>query len=240
MAMGFSAAVGLANLYLRDLDNLALSGFSHKPILFFRFIDDIFFLWRFSRELLLEFELYLNTLIPGITLTFEYSQESISFLDTCIFKDTDTEGTTTLKSRVYFKPTHTHQLLDTTSFHPKHTTKGILKSQLVRFKRLSATWEDYVLTSRILFQHLAHRGYTWSLMWDSMKTVWFSPVRPTTGPTDNRQLLPIISPFNHISVQLNKNYKNICHSLPYLNNTRIITAFKATNNLKKILCRTKL
>jgi len=28
-----------------------------------------------------------------------------------------------LKTRVYFKPTDTHQLLHATSFHPKHTTR---------------------------------------------------------------------------------------------------------------------
>ena len=48
-----------------------------------------------------------------------------------------------LQTRVFFKETDTHQLLHKNSYHPKHTTRGILKSQLLRFKRISSNHDDY-------------------------------------------------------------------------------------------------
>ena len=41
IAMGKSFAPNLANLYLLDFDNKAMFGFHTKPMLYFRFIDDL-------------------------------------------------------------------------------------------------------------------------------------------------------------------------------------------------------
>jgi len=140
-------------------------------LLFFRYLDDIFFIWTGSKDELLEYETYLNSLIPGIKINLEYSKITANFLDTTIYKQTS--DNTTLQTRVYFKPTDTHQLLHVNSFHPKHTCRGILKSQLLRFKRISSSWTDYLNTAKILSNSLSLRDYSWSLMWDLLKTVWF-------------------------------------------------------------------
>ena len=44
---------------------------------------------------------------------------------------------------MYFKPTDIHQLLDKTSFHPKHTFSGILKSQITRFYRICSEPSEF-------------------------------------------------------------------------------------------------
>jgi hypothetical protein len=44
--MGIASAPNLANLYLLYLDHMAVEGFRIKPRLYFRFLDDIFFVWR--------------------------------------------------------------------------------------------------------------------------------------------------------------------------------------------------
>jgi len=53
--------------------------------------------------------------------------------------------------KIFFKNTDTHQLLHASSHHPKHTTKGILKSQFIRFKRISSIRFDYDKSCSILF-----------------------------------------------------------------------------------------
>ena len=45
--------------------------------------------------------------------------------DTTIYKDPKYPNS--LLTKVYFKPTDIHQLLDKTSFHPKHTFSGNTK-----------------------------------------------------------------------------------------------------------------
>ena len=141
-AIGKTYAPGLADLYLEDFDEHAMNGFRIKPQLFYRFLDDIFFIWTGTEAELKEFENYLNSLIDGIKITFNFSADSVDFLDTTIYKlsclDSDI-----IQTRVFFKETDTHQLLHKTSFHPKHTSKGVLKSQLLRFKRISSTVDDY-------------------------------------------------------------------------------------------------
>ena len=122
MAMGKKQAPGLANLYLLHFDQKAMHEFRIKPILFFRFLDDIFFIWPGTKEELREYGEYLNTITPGIKITLNSDDNQISFLDTTIYKQTE-NGVTSLQSRVYFKPTDTHQLLHRNSFHPKHTTQ---------------------------------------------------------------------------------------------------------------------
>ena len=149
--MGKIIGPSAANIYLLDFDEAAMSGFEIKPSAFFRFLDDVFFLWNSSLSKLKEFETFLNSLIPAIKINLEFSQISANFLDITIYKK-QLQDKLTIATKIYVKPTDTQNLLHTLSFHPPHTTKGILKSQLIRFKRISSSWEDYVEAARTLFQ----------------------------------------------------------------------------------------
>lgn len=236
--MGFSAAVGLANLYLLEFDEKAKNGFKIPPIYYFRYIDDVFFIWVGNEKSLLEFRDFLNTLIPGISITFEYSKCSANFLDTTVFKHTEENGFHTLQTKVFFKPTDTHQLLHTDSFHPKHTTKGILKSQLIRFKRISSFWEDYVITCKILFSILKFRGYSWSKMWSEMKEIWYDYTEKPASSNHN-PILPIIVPHNKLGSKLGREFRKIISSNPQFNKHKCILAFKTAKNLRKALVKSE-
>jgi hypothetical protein len=65
-----------------------------------------------------------------------------------------------LDTKVFFKSTDTHQLLHKSSFHPKHTFRGILKSQIIRFDRISSRNEDFQRATNTLFRALRTRGYS--------------------------------------------------------------------------------
>ena len=84
-AMGKKYAPALANLYLLDFDNAAMSGLTTenriiKPMMFKRYLDDIFFIWPGTVEEFKRFERYLNTITNGIKITFEYDKQEINFL----------------------------------------------------------------------------------------------------------------------------------------------------------------
>ena len=112
-AMGKRFAPALANIYLLEFDEKATNGYKTKPILYFRYIDDIFFLWPGNAQSLAEYEQYLNNLIPSISIKLKHSNTEIDFLDVTIYKSDDV-----LKTKVYFRDTDTHQLLHKDSFHP--------------------------------------------------------------------------------------------------------------------------
>lgn len=73
--------------------------------------------------------------------------------------DSEEEDYKHLATRVYFKSTDTHALLHKSSYHPKHTFKGIVKSQLIRFHRICTLEQDVEKATRILFKALQTRGY---------------------------------------------------------------------------------
>lgn len=168
-AMGKRFAPALANIYLLEFDDKATSGYKTKPVLYFRYIDDIFFLWPGDARSLEEFEIYLNSLIPSISIKLKHSDKEIDFLDVTVYI---TENK--LKTKVYFKETDTHQLLHRDSFHPKHTFNGIVKSQLIRFKRISSDRIEYDRASKILFNSLKNRGYSYSSLRNAQKDVWYN------------------------------------------------------------------
>ena len=68
-----------------------------------------FFIFIGTTLELLEFEDFLNNIIPDIKITFEYSPVAVNFLDTTIYKQT-IDDMTILQTKVFFKPTDTHQL----------------------------------------------------------------------------------------------------------------------------------
>lgn len=61
---------------------------------------------------------------------------------------------------VELKHTNTHALLHKTSYHPKHTFCGIIKSQLIRFHQICSNISDFNTATSILFRSLRSRGYS--------------------------------------------------------------------------------
>ena len=130
-----------------------------------------------------------------------------------------------MASKVYVKPTDTQNLLHTESFHPPHTTRGILKSQLIRYKRISCTWDDYVQSARSLFHNLKSRGYSWSKMWTQLKLVWFGNSE-SKKKTENTKIFPIIVHYDNVGKQLAREYRQILQDSPLFENTKLIVAYK--------------
>ena len=234
-AMGKRFAPSLANIYMLDFDKAAMHEFKIKPLLFFRYLDDIFFLWPGDINSLKEYETFLNNLIPDIKVTLEYNLDEINFLDTTVYK-TDNK----LCTRVYFKPTDTHQLLHKSSFHPKHVFKGLLKSQLIRFKRISSTKLDYDNTSKILFSSLKQRGYSVTEMRKAKNDVWFLYKEEPKKNKNDQPLIPIILDYCSFNQNLGKDLKNLINNDDNLKDNKVIVAFKNSKNLKQLLIKSKL
>ena len=97
-------------------------------------------------------------------------------MDTTIYKipDTTSPDTDTLQTRVYFKDTDTHQLLHKLSFHPRHTFTGVLKAQLLPFKRISSSYSNYSNPCSTLFAALQKCNYSKSLLRKIKRDIWYT------------------------------------------------------------------
>jgi len=234
-AMGKRFAPNLANLYLLPFDHAACNDFTIKPLLYFRYIDDIFFIWTGSRQQLKQYESFLNNIIPGITITMTVRNNITEFLDTSIYKHKINSSVSQLKTRVFFKPTDTHQLLHGSSCHPRHTAKGILKSQFIRFKRICSTREEYNFACQTLYKVLKNRGYSRSLYRELKRLIWDTEYTPPTKQT--LKLFPLINYFDPVSTKIMKYTHQVFSNLPFLTNSRIVEAYKIHSNLKTSLVK---
>ena len=85
-AMGTALAPNYANLFMDRFEIRALKGWDKQPLLWLRFIDDIFMIWNYGQEELDRFIKYINNIHDKIKFTHEASTESINFLDTTVQK----------------------------------------------------------------------------------------------------------------------------------------------------------
>ena len=227
-AMGKSYAPGLADLYLEEFDYKACNEFKITPLLYFRFLDDVFSIMIATTTEVKEFENYLNSLIPGIKITLEYSSVSVNFLDTTVYKSLHSnDGSCALYTKVFFKETDTHQLLHKSSFHPKHTFRGVLKSQLLRFKRISSTFADYENTCKILFKSLQKRNYSKSLLRKMKRDIYLAADgdRGNTRPSVHDPLLPIVVPYCNAGSKFVRCWRNTISTNTNFSKYRFVNAY---------------
>lgn len=192
-AMGKSFAPSYANIFMAIWEEKALSSCPIAPLFYFRFLDDIWGVWTHSLDEFHQLISFLNGLDLSIHLKFEISTHSINFLDTTVFKGSSFNQNNKLDIKVYFKPTDTHALLHKSSFHPNHTFKGIVKSQLLRFERICTRQDDFKEAVKILFAALKVRGYSRVFLRHCFKT--FKNKRET----DTREIIPFVSVFSSFS-----------------------------------------
>ena len=109
-----------------------------KPYLWWRYIDDIFFLWEHGEEKLKNFIDNINKMHPTIKFTADLSKTSINFLDVKVFI-----AESVIKTVLYVKPTDSHQYLLSSSCHPFYCKKGMPCRQGQRLNRICSNNEFF-------------------------------------------------------------------------------------------------
>ena len=154
-AMGTALVPNYANIFMDKFETRALENYPLKPILWKRFIDDIFMVWTHGEEQLNKFVQYLNNIHPTIKFTHECSKEEINFLDTTVKILPDRSLYTTL----YNKPTDTHLYLHYHSAHPHSVTANGPFGQFLRVRRICTLNSDYQINGQKLIKYYLDRGY---------------------------------------------------------------------------------
>ena len=144
-----------ANLFMDRFETKALASYPLKPLIWKRFIDDIFLIWTHVEESLNKFVQHLISLHPTIKFTSEFSKESINFLDTTVKLDKSRHIITTL----YNKPTDTHLFLHHTSAHPDNIMKKGPYGQYLRIRRICSLDSDFIHNADKLTEYYLKRGY---------------------------------------------------------------------------------
>lgn len=237
-AMGKRFAPAYANIFMADWEEKALAKCNKKPFQYFRYLDDIFGIWTESRDDFISFINILDTHDPSIRLKYAFDNQKIDFLDTTIYKGARFHKDQKLDIKVFFKETDTHALLFKTSFHPKHTYKGLIKSQLIRFKRICTCIEDFKEAVKTLFDVLRKRGYSRPFLRRCFKTFQIQKC------PNEKDFIPLITTYSSASARINNiiknNYRTIVEQQGLLINSQIISAYRRNQNLRDYLVRAKL
>lgn len=124
-AMGAAYAPNYAELYLGMWEEKFIYSNINPFRDFIRwyggYIDDLFFIFTGTEQQLIDFHLYLNSTIPNIKLSLDYSNTGINFLDLKI----NIDGHGHLHTSIYRKSTDRNTILRTDSFHPKNIISNI-------------------------------------------------------------------------------------------------------------------
>lgn len=237
-AMGKKFAPAYANIFMADWESQALLKGDKKPAYYFRYLDDIWGIWVGSKQEFDQFVQVLNSHDPSIQLKTELNKQSIDFLDTTVFKGPNFTSNSKLDIKVFFKSTDTHALLHKDSFHPKHTFKGIVKSQILRFKRICTRDEDFWEAVGILFKFLRKRRYSRSFLRNCLKTFQNRKER------EDGSSIPLITTFSSVGKILNNklksNFEDILGQSNIMAGSRVISAYRRNRNLRDILVQAKL
>ena len=78
-AMGTKLAPSYANLFMIKFEEKYVYTYPLQPKLWKRFIDDIFLIWHYGMDFLLEFIEHLNTVHPTIRFTSDISHSEMYF-----------------------------------------------------------------------------------------------------------------------------------------------------------------
>ena len=134
-AMGTKMAVAFANIFMNAIEAELSRLSSYKPLVWKRYIDDIFSLWNVDKKDIDSFIELANNHHPTIKFTAEISDTEITFLDTCIHKGYRFGRESILDVRTHFKPTESFQYTEYSSCHPPGIRKGFLKGEALRLLR---------------------------------------------------------------------------------------------------------
>jgi len=232
LAMGSICGPTVANLYLYILEKHWF--FLREPLIYYRFIDDIFMASKGKANLD-----EIRSLFGDLNLEIS-NEKVVNFLDLKISRETHGR----LKFDLYVKPTNAGQFLHMNSSHPNHMFKNIPKSSLIRIKRNCSMNIDYLFHSRNLYFQLLNRGYSSGFLIKIMRIinrVNRNDIIPYKNK-DSKNLkdsLRIFLNFDlnyiNLSSDIYTNFIVLKESFNWLEKSRILFSNSISPNLKKVL-----
>lgn len=129
--MGAKFAPSLANLFMALWEDRNIYSHRTKELIFWRrYIDDALFIWKGNAYTLEKFMTNLNCNDWGIRFSYQFSSESVNYLDLVI-----TRKGNSFSTKSYLKPTDKNGFIPIDSCHHPTWLKSVPKGQFKRIRR---------------------------------------------------------------------------------------------------------
>lgn len=241
-AIGSKLGRNYACTYMGDWEEELLYITPKKPLIFLRYIDDVWGIWQHSQGELKEFQELANSINNNIKVTLRSSTTMIEFLDV-LTKIEDKKITTDL----FEKDTNSHAYLHNKSSHPEHVKKSIPYNLTRRIKNICSKEDDYRRRRNDIQNHLIARGYKQNdieRQQQKIDNISSKDSLPKQSQHDNKTKIPLLINFSKSLPKLNaiikKNAKLVKNNSKFDELIeRTIIAYKRNENLKDKLVHRK-
>ena len=166
-AIGSKLGRNYACTYMGQWEKQLLCRTPFKPLIYLRYIDDIFGIWLHGEQELRNFHQSANQIHSKIQVDLRTSQSEIEFLDVTVKLDKDGFLTTDL----FIKPTDSKSYLHFNSEHPMHMKKAVPFGLGLRIKRICSKDNDFQKHRENLKTRLLERHYPASVVDTELKKV---------------------------------------------------------------------
>ncbi|XP_069484193.1 serine/threonine-protein kinase 38-like isoform X1 [Ambystoma mexicanum] len=244
-AMGAAFAPSLAVIFMSEYEQQLIfntnNPFHEKISRWFRYIDDIIFIWRGDETALENFLEWINSQTSEIQFSLERSNRDINFLDLTISVKENK-----LLCSLFQKETDRNTLLHYRSFHPNNLRNNLPFGQFLRIRRNCTELQHYKENAISLQIKLRNRGYPNKLVKNTRKRAQYIPretlLMPKIRNSEVEQQITCVSTFcpntTHLKATIKKFWPLIQICLPDEPLPRM--ALKRGKNLKDILTHARL
>ncbi len=160
LPMGSPLSPIVANIFMENFEEKAISSFHRPPKIWKRYVDDTFVV--ISKFAARTFFAHLNSQNQAIKFTAEYEklEGTLPFLDCLIVRDPDGK----LQTTVYRKPTNTGRYMQFNSSHSLSTKRGFIKGLFLRAQRICSTENLLLKENSTIISELQMNGYPLKLI----------------------------------------------------------------------------
>lgn len=232
IAMGTNCAVAIANLYMATLIDSKLSNIPEIRS-YSRFIDDICFIYRGTKEKLLNTIESSNSYHPKLKFTYVISKTELDVLDLTFYSKDNK-----LEHKTYQKEMNKYLYIPSFSNHPPATLRGFIKGELIRYSRSNSEFQNELAIRKLFYKRLIDRGYQKSYL----NRLFNAPIIRASRTSlidpslDAIQILPYIKSTRTVNLKLFFKSTTI---LPYPIR-RIVPVWSTTPSLAQLLLKSKL
>ena len=235
-AMGTKVAPSFANTYMGWFEDQFVYTYPKQPMLWVRYIDDIFQIWTHGIEEFRKFEKHLNESVESIKFETDISPTEVHFLDVTVKLRNDL-----IETSLYTKPTDAHNYLSFKSCHPKNCKKAIPYSQFLRVRRICSNDADFVKHSKQLARYFLKADYPAKIVQEAFerahekdRTILLNP--PLKLDTIDEDVIPeifLISTYHPSGDFLDKIIRKNRDLLDRSSSTRTILNWKITKGFRR-------
>ena len=236
VAMGSPLSPVLANLCMEFLESEFILNCPDniKPLVWYRYVDDIFIVYDKDDSSFDNFVSYVNNLLPSIKFTVEREQENkLSFLDVLVHHN---PNDLTFSFDIYRKPTNSEMYIHYFSYHHPQVKSNIIVNLVTRALRLcDPCYIDKEFKHiKEVFRKLAYPEFFINKAFSRAKRNYYNPKTNNKEAHFNNAL---VLPFHHglvpVKNQLDKhNKKNNAKS-------NVMLTFNYKNSLSRQIVKNK-